>query len=165
MVFSIIGLLALSALAAYNTVIAQHRSAKTLADVTAVRTAVLKWAGGGPLAYPQQNCIVSSVPATCANPLTLQEWDSLAPHLPHHLKKLADGDSDLTLDGANPWNGRYDIQAPAPSSPMRWKLEVHDVPCGVRDELRHQLRKTDATDVLQTGTCPGVNTLTVQYDE
>ncbi len=162
MVLGIIGLVALSALVAYKVVVAQHHSAKALADVTAVRAAVLKWAGGGPLAYP-------ATTGGSANSRTLQQWDSLAPHLPAHLKKLADGDSDLHLDGANPWSGRYAILPPTPSDPMHWELRIDEIPCALMEELEHQLSKTSydksSAGILATACSSGTASLTVPYEE
>lgn len=165
LVISVVGLLALSALAAYSVVVAQRQSTAVLADVAAVRAAVLKWAGGGPLAYPQTCTGPSSAPVCTAHAKTLQNWNQIAPHLPGRLQTLATGDTDLELDDANPWNGFYEIDPPTASSPMRWELVIDSIPCALMDELEHQLQKTSVAGITSSASCTATGTLRTQYDE
>lgn len=165
LIISVVGLLALSALAAYSVVVAQRQSTAVLADVAAVRAAVLKWAGGGPLAYPQTCTGPSSAPVCTTHVKTLQNWDQIASHLPGRLQTLAAGDTDLELDGANPWDGLYEIDPPTASSPMHWELVIDSIPCALMDELEHQLRKTSVAGITSPASCTATGALRTQYDE
>ncbi len=137
----LLALIALGSYLVFQQVESQQRVAQAAADTLHVRTAILKWAAGGPITYtaPAQDDTAEPTPS-----LALRSWNDLAPHLPGQLHILAKNTDGPTLELANPWKGAYVLGHMTASKPYQWGLDITAVPTGVQEELAERLRPNAA---------------------
>ena len=95
-VIGIIAIIVVAALAVYNAVRSSQDLTTAVSDVSAIRTAVGNWAGNEP---------IFGDPQSPNPPLELSNFSQIARLLPGKLRERAEGTSDLTLAGVNPWQG------------------------------------------------------------
>ena len=160
---SIVGLVVLGSLMVYETVVTQHKIATAVSDAAAVRAAVLRWAAGGPIAFPD-------VPrdggdGTVPSPMNLDAWNDLAEYLPEHLRAQAETTTTKTLAAANPWNGNYVLTSISPSTPNRWALQIGKVPDDVCPAFSKKLGRMTATVTDDCTAAGDSHTTVVTFDE
>ena len=145
-VIGIVAIIVVSALAVYNAVTNQRDLTTAVADVSAIRTAVSNWAGNEPI-------FLVGTAANDTGVTPLENLEQINRLLPGKLRELAG--SGLILQGANPWQGNYEvnqvntgnlggdtqqsvIQA-ITDNPFVFQVRIGDIPVTQHEPLRRRL--------------------------
>lgn len=154
LVIGIISLIILAALLALEAVTEQRRMTQVVTEVAVVRSALSKWAAGGPLIYPD----VASGSERAPSSRNLRRFNQLSGFLPGHLGIAAAGANAFNLEGINPWSEDYDLSLTPFNDPgSKWTITVHGVPRDLAPILVKQLELNGAriaTFTGQTGVTP-----------
>lgn len=145
-VIGIIAIIVVAALAVYNAVRNSQDLTTVVSDVSAIRTAVSNWAGNEP---------IFRVGSAQADPSVteLDNLEQLNRLLPGKLRELA-RPQDRILEGANPWQGNYEVNQQTDATvdlngqpvainpnPFVFQIKITNIPRTQHEPLRRRLEE------------------------
>ena len=141
LVVGILALIIIAAMIALNAATSQRRATQAVTDIASIRSAVSRFAAGGPLTGFGSG----SGTGYMKTAKDLTDWKQIAGFLPAPLESKATATSGKTLADANPWDGDYIFETKS-AAPRQLDISVTSVPANLLTAIVKQVTTTGATD-------------------